>query len=296
MAYQADTRANDQLSDNSFRDFNFMYSNFNDVFEDINYDLTEADFRNAGLGDAPDRDALKAQVSQELRGLRGSAGEHDYDVGSARLAGLPGIALSIYGRRKAKRARLAFQAAVDKETEARYNQAVADYDKQQAEMGQKLIHDREQAAFGSRVQGAVDRVDPAMEGAARASERAQERMGLRAATPDLQREIDTTRAFDKVMAKASAANTTRAGLRDQSIRRAQIASGLGAAMQQQGASALEGAAGNAAARNQYNSQFTKGNPLISMLMGGVQGFMTGGPVGAAVGAGVGAVQGSGLRR
>lgn len=267
-----DTQAADALSSQGRRDYQWTTSNFQDVFDDINYNIPQSEI-DAAAGPAPDKAAIRAELE--------AATPRPVVQGRGGLAGSSAEAM--------------WRAEIDKKLADRYSTELGAWDNKRATTGQQLIKEREQTKFGQEINTAENTAVGNVQGAQRGSARAQSRMGLRAATPEVQAEIDRVRAFDRAEAKASASNTTRVGLRDASIRRAQIASGIGAGIKKMGTEALGTAADMAAERNKYNATQTSGGTagaLGGALVGGLTAVATGGLSLAALGAaGAGAYQG-----
>lgn len=238
-----DTTAANALHAAGQQDYAWTISNFSDLFDSVNYNVTDSDIaREAGA--APDRAAIAAQVEKE-RGAPSS------------------------GR--------GFGAAADAvSNEAEINRRFAEeqraYDTRRSEAGAKLIKRREEEKFGRTVDKNVGLAAGNVIGAQQAATRARERMGLADPTGELAQSQRSARAYELAAAKAGAANTTRAGLRDLSIKRAQLAAGLGAGIKKMGQQSLSTAADMASSRNQYNATQVKGG-LADALGSGLSGVL-----------------------
>lgn len=144
----------------------------------------------------------------------------------------------------------------------------------------KLIKGNEQAKFKDEVNKAGITGLHQMAGAWQGADFAQKRMGLRAAAPEVQRVMDRMKKFAGAEAQAGSHNTTRRGLRDWSIARAQAGSSLGATVKGFGMQSIGSAADAAAKRNALNAQQTKAG-LGEMLVGVGKGVLMGAPYGPA---------------
>jgi hypothetical protein len=273
-AAPVDSRAGDALYSAANADYQWMTSNFADIENQL-AGFSAADVA-AQIGPAPDLAAARAKVLEENPQLA-------QQLASPGRLGLSGGVVNAQLNKK-----------IDALAQTRLLDLQNEYEINKTNAAKASIHTNEQTQFGKAVNDARGLAETNMAGAADAAARMDSRRGLAAGASDLEAMKSRVLAFDRAASKAGAMNTTRRGLRDLSIKRAQGASALGQAYKEMGYQNLQAAGNMASSRNQYNASQTRGGgagALVGGLMGGIQGFMAGGPAGAAVGAGMGAFQG-----